>query len=189
LCEEIKSCKWLVWHGKSPKAVARLKHICNAFEMVAGEPFFTLWLNLGRLIGYLESNDRYLVNYSRRHFKWLPISSSIAESAVNEVVSWRMAKKRQMRWSDERRKPTGASAGSRHQRGPVSEGICHTAATAKADSQTKQRRLLRTQGRLAHTLVRSPSRYWMQSNVRYPAVNPGCWNAALCAFPSKAKSA
>jgi hypothetical protein len=101
LCEEIKSCKWLVWHGKSTKAVARLKHICNAFEMVAGEPFFTLWLNLGRLIGYLESNDRYLVNYSRRHFKGLPISSSIAESAVNEVVSWRMAKKRQMRWSDE----------------------------------------------------------------------------------------
>ena len=61
----------------------------------------TLWLNLGRLIGYLESNDRYLVNYRRRHYKGLPISSSIAESAVNEVVSWRMAKKRQMRWSDE----------------------------------------------------------------------------------------
>lgn len=101
LCEEIASCKWLVWHGKATKAVARLKHICKAFEMVAGEPFFTLWMNLDRLIGYLESNDRYLVNYRRRHYKGLPISSSIAESAVNEVVSWRMAKKRQMRWSDE----------------------------------------------------------------------------------------
>jgi hypothetical protein len=31
----------------------------------------------------------------------LPISSSIAESAVNQVVSHRMAKKRQMRWTDE----------------------------------------------------------------------------------------
>ena len=90
-----------MWHGKATKAVAKLKHICNAIEMVAGEPFFTLWMNLGRLIGYLESNDRYLVNYRRRHYKGLPISSSIAESAVNEVVSWRMAKKRQMRWSDE----------------------------------------------------------------------------------------
>ena len=58
-------------------------------------------MNLGRLIGYLESNDRYLVNYQRRYYKGMPISSSIAESAVNEVVSWRMAKKRQMRWSDE----------------------------------------------------------------------------------------
>jgi hypothetical protein len=33
--------------------------------------------------------------------KGLPISSSIAESAVNEAVSQRMAKKQQMRWSDE----------------------------------------------------------------------------------------
>jgi hypothetical protein len=31
----------------------------------------------------------------------LPIRSSIAESAVNQVVSHRMAKKRQMRWTDE----------------------------------------------------------------------------------------
>ena len=30
-----------------------------------------------------------------------PISSGIAESAVNQVVSMRMAKKQQMRWSDE----------------------------------------------------------------------------------------
>jgi hypothetical protein len=44
-----------------------------------------------------------LVNYSARHRKGLPISSSIAESAVNQVVSYRMAKKRQMRWTDEGR--------------------------------------------------------------------------------------
>lgn len=30
----------------------------------------------------------------------MPISSSIAESAVNEVVSLRFAKKRQMRWTN-----------------------------------------------------------------------------------------
>lgn len=101
LCEEIASCKWLVWHGKATKAVSRLKRIGDAFGIVAGEPFFTLWMNVGRLVGYLCSNDRYLVNYARRHYKGLPISSSIAESAVNEVVSCRMAKKRQMRWSDE----------------------------------------------------------------------------------------
>jgi hypothetical protein len=42
-----------------------------------------------------------LVNYSARHRKGLPISSSIAESAVNQVISHRMAKKRKMRWTDE----------------------------------------------------------------------------------------
>jgi hypothetical protein len=36
-----------------------------------------------------------------RYHKGLPISSSIAESAVNLVVSHRMVKKQQMRWTDE----------------------------------------------------------------------------------------
>ncbi|WP_143746502.1 hypothetical protein [Caballeronia catudaia] len=42
-----------------------------------------------------------MVNYGARHRKGMPISSSIVESAVNQVVSHRMAKKRQMRWADE----------------------------------------------------------------------------------------
>jgi hypothetical protein len=41
--------------------------------------------------------------YGARNRKGLPISSGIAESAVNQVVSSRMAKKQQMRWSDEGR--------------------------------------------------------------------------------------
>ncbi|WP_165108153.1 hypothetical protein [Caballeronia sp. SBC2] len=41
------------------------------------------------------------MNYGMRYHKGLPISSSIAESAVNLVVSHRMAKKQQMRWTDE----------------------------------------------------------------------------------------
>lgn len=52
------------------------------------------------MTGYIRDNPG-LVNYARRHHKGLPVSSSIAESAVNQVVSLRMAKKRQMRWSDE----------------------------------------------------------------------------------------
>ena len=50
--------------------------------------------------GYVQGHTPYLVNYGARYRKGLPISSSIAESAVNQVVSFRMAKKRQMRWSD-----------------------------------------------------------------------------------------
>ena len=57
--------------------------------------------NLWQTLGYPRSDADYLVNYSRRYHKGLPISSSIAESAVNQAVSLRMAKKRQMRWSDE----------------------------------------------------------------------------------------
>jgi hypothetical protein len=50
---------------------------------------------------YLRNNAHTLVNYGARYCKGLPISSSIAESAVNQLVSHRMAKKRQMRWTDE----------------------------------------------------------------------------------------
>lgn len=45
--------------------------------------------------------EGYLVNYGARWRKGLLISGSIGERAVNEVVSLRMAKKQQMRWSDE----------------------------------------------------------------------------------------
>ncbi|MDB5830905.1 MAG: hypothetical protein JWR14_735 [Caballeronia sp.] len=61
----------------------------------------TLYWNLRRLYFYIENNAGKLVNYGMRYHKGLPISSSIAESAVNLVVSHRMAKKQQMRWTDE----------------------------------------------------------------------------------------
>lgn len=47
----------------------------------------------------LKKNAGTLFNYGARHRKGLPISSSIAEPASNQVVSYRMAKKRQMCWT------------------------------------------------------------------------------------------
>jgi hypothetical protein len=41
------------------------------------------------------------ITYGARYRKGLPLSSALAESAVNEVVTLRMAKKQQTRWSDE----------------------------------------------------------------------------------------
>jgi hypothetical protein len=90
-----------VWHGKARQAVARLKQIHDAFGLIPEDPYTTFWWNLRNAFEYLDSNERYLVNYGRRYRKGLPISSGIAESAVNQVVSLRFAKKRQMRWSDE----------------------------------------------------------------------------------------
>ena len=72
---EIAHAKWLVWHGKGG--------------------------NLRRLYFYIENNAGTIANYGARYRKGLPISSSIAESAVNQVVSHRMAKKQQMRWTNE----------------------------------------------------------------------------------------
>ena len=59
-----------------------------------------LWWTLRGTYWYLESNARYLVNYGWPYRRGMPINSSLAESTVNEVVSLRCAKKRQMRWTN-----------------------------------------------------------------------------------------
>jgi hypothetical protein len=98
---EIDHAKWLVWHGKGGTSVARIKALDALLMEKIGYEYSTLWWNLRRLYCYIDNNAGTLVNYGARYHKGLPISSSIAESAVNQVVSHRMAKKQQMRWTDE----------------------------------------------------------------------------------------
>ena len=95
--QEIQRAKWLVWHGKAGQAVARLTELDQMLLARPAYEFGTLWWKLHGVAGYIRDNPG-LVNYARRHHKGLPVSSSIAESAVNQVVSLRMAKKRQMNW-------------------------------------------------------------------------------------------
>jgi hypothetical protein len=54
------------------------------------------------LLGYLERNEAALVHYAARRRRGEPIATSFVESAVDEIIAWRMAKAQQMRWS----KPT-----------------------------------------------------------------------------------
>jgi hypothetical protein len=86
--------------GKGGKSVARIKALDASLLARPGYEFSTLWWNLRRLYFYIDNNAGTLVNYGARYYRGLPISSSIAESAVNQVVSHRMAKKQQMRWTD-----------------------------------------------------------------------------------------
>ncbi len=51
------------------------------------------------LDNYLRANAWSIPNYGERYRAGEPISSSLAESAVNQVISKRMVKKQQMRWS------------------------------------------------------------------------------------------
>jgi hypothetical protein len=81
--------------------VARVKALDVSLLARKGYECSTLWWNLRRLCRYIDNNAGTLVNYGARYRNGLPISSSIAESAVNQVVSHRMAKHQQMRWTDE----------------------------------------------------------------------------------------
>ncbi len=50
-------------------------------------------------MGYLGRNEAALVHYAARRRRGEPIATSFVESAVDEIISWRMAKAQQMRWS------------------------------------------------------------------------------------------
>jgi hypothetical protein len=51
------------------------------------------------LLGYLERNEAALAHYAARRRRGEPIATAFVESAVDEIISWRMAKARQVRWS------------------------------------------------------------------------------------------
>ena len=51
------------------------------------------------LLGYLERNEAALVHYAARRRQGEPIATSFVESAVDEIIAWRMNKAQQMRWS------------------------------------------------------------------------------------------
>ncbi len=50
---------------------------------------------------YLDANRAFIPNYGDRYRHREPISMAPAEATVNQVVSKRMVKKQQVRWSDQ----------------------------------------------------------------------------------------
>ncbi len=54
---------------------------------------------LGEFGGYIGANATWIPNYGERYRSGEAISNAFVESAVNQVVSKRMVKKQQMRWS------------------------------------------------------------------------------------------
>src|SRR5436309_15008110 len=46
-----------------------------------------------------HSDAKPLVRYTARRRRGEPIATSFVESAVDEIIAWRMAKAQQMRWS------------------------------------------------------------------------------------------
>jgi hypothetical protein len=55
--------------------------------------------HVAELVGYLERNETALVHYDGRRRRGEAIATSFVESAVDEIIAWRMNKAQQMRWS------------------------------------------------------------------------------------------
>jgi hypothetical protein len=101
----LERIKHFLWHGNTFRALQLLQDLVDDHECVQdSEPGQRAFLTkLTEFRGYVRINQDHIPNYGERHRCGEAISSAVAESAVNQVISRRMVKKQQMRWS-----PAGA---------------------------------------------------------------------------------
>jgi len=109
VAEELDRLKWFLWHGnvfRSLQVVGDLEMDLHVEE--GGPAQRKLRKTVVEFGGYIRANTSWIPNYGERYCAGEAISNAFVESAVNQVVSKRMVKKQQMRWT-----PKGAHLCSR----------------------------------------------------------------------------
>ena len=104
---EVERLRHLLWNGGHEKAVKTLGRIVGWAKMAnTASDTAMVVAKVGRLVtrctelrAYIENNTDALIDYGQRYRAGRPVSSSRAESTVNQLVNARMNKRRQMRWS------------------------------------------------------------------------------------------
>jgi hypothetical protein len=99
---DLERAKWRLWHGRWMGCRRKLLDVHRRTErsQVRDLPGVgRLRRHVAELLGYLERNQAALVPYAARRRRGEPISTAFVESAVNEIVAKRMAKRQQMRWT------------------------------------------------------------------------------------------
>ncbi len=103
---DVERLRHLLWNGHHERACEALGRIASWAKeaSVLNEP--AMGAGAGRLVArckelraYIENNKGTLIDYGQRCRGGKPISTSRAEGTVNQLVSARMNKRRQMRWS------------------------------------------------------------------------------------------
>ena len=104
LDKQLESIKWNIWHGNVAKALDKIEWFCEEIEcqdLDNGNKKQSLQKWSEEFYTYIKSNQRLIPNYAERHRHDEIISTSFVESTVNEIISKRMSKKQQMRWTKE----------------------------------------------------------------------------------------
>ncbi len=101
LLRDLERTKWLLWHGNHHRAqqqVDDLRDDVKGLEM--DYPHLGKFARAAQEFAvYIKSNAGSLINYGERFRSGERISSAMAESTVNAVVSKRFAKRQQMQWT------------------------------------------------------------------------------------------
>lgn len=98
--ETLESIKWYLWHGNVFRA---LQEIESLFFSLDTDKTTREQMKLLKLVEefntYIRNNRPFIPNYGNRYRNGERISTGFVESTVNQLVSQRMVKKQQMRWS------------------------------------------------------------------------------------------
>jgi hypothetical protein len=99
----LESTKWYLWHGNVFRALQEIESITMDLAATMSETSHDIVPKLLNAVEefqtYIEHNAGYIPNYRERWRYGERISTAFVESAVNQVISKRMVKRQQMRWS------------------------------------------------------------------------------------------
>jgi hypothetical protein len=92
--------KWSLWHGNVYKALRKIERLEMHLEVMKESPEQRKLLKVVHEFGgYIAANKPYIPNYGDRYRNGETISTAMAESTVNQVISKRFVKKQQMKWT------------------------------------------------------------------------------------------
>jgi hypothetical protein len=100
---QLARLKWSLWHGNVFQALKVLRVVEFDLEGAVYEngdaTARKLYKAVREFSTYIDRNQGYIPNYGERYRNGERISTGFVESTVNQVISKRMEKKQQMRWT------------------------------------------------------------------------------------------
>jgi hypothetical protein len=98
---EFERIKWYLWHGNVFRALQEIERVQWTLEECEEDVSASTKLakSVREFSGYITANQEFIPNYGERYRYGEAITTGFVESTVNQVVSKRMVKKQQMRWT------------------------------------------------------------------------------------------
>ena len=100
--EDLGRLEWFLWHGNVFRALTTLDGLIGDLEILQPDDERApgkLLAAVHEFDSYIRANAERIPNYGERRRAGEAISTAFTESAVNQVISKRMVKKQQMRWT------------------------------------------------------------------------------------------
>jgi hypothetical protein len=100
---QLATIKWCLWHGNVHHALQAITGLAwdSAAAAAAHPSAKKLAKAATEFQTYIENNAASIPNHGERYRNGEAISSAVVESTVNQVISKRLVKRQQMRWSPE----------------------------------------------------------------------------------------